>query len=225
MIARRAAVGALGAFGLGWTGLAHASTYEEFFRAIELDNAQAVAALLRRGFDPNARNTKREPALIVALHGGSPRAAAVLIGARGLQVNARNPKGETALMMAALHGHMEAARALLARDADVNQPGWTPLHYAASSTADEAPAMVALLLEHHAYIDAASPNGTTPLMMAVRYGRIDAARLLLQEGADPSLRNERGLSAIDFAQQANRPELVELVAEAIRQRQPHRGRW
>jgi ankyrin repeat protein len=206
-------------------GLAHAGAYEDFFKAIELDNGAAVADLLRRGFDPNARDPKGQPALIVALRGDSRKAAAALIAAKGLKVEERNAKDESALMLAALRGNLGAARALIKLDADVNKTGWTPLHYAASGTTQDAAAMVALLLEESAYIDAASPNGTTPLMMAVRYGTADVARLLIEEGADPTLKNDLGLTAIDFARQADRTDMVDLVAQAVRRRQPNRGRW
>lgn len=206
-------------------GLAHAGAYEDFFKAIELDNGAAVADLLRRGFDPNARDPKGQPALIVALRGDSRKAAAALIAAKGLKVEERNAKDESALMLAALRGNLGAARALIKLDADVNKTGWTPLHYAASGTTQDAAAMVALLLEESAYIDAASPNGTTPLMMAVRYGTGDVALLLIEEGADPTLKNDLGLTAIDFARQADRADMVDLVAQAVRRRQPNRGRW
>lgn len=206
-------------------GLAHAGAYEDFFKAIELDNGAAVADLLRRGFDPNARDPKGQPALIVALRGDSRKAAAALIAAKGLKVEERNAKDESALMLAALRGNLSAARALIRLDADVNKTGWTPLHYAASGTTQDAAAMVALLLEESAYIDAASPNGTTPLMMAVRYGTGDVALLLIEEGADPTLKNDLGLTAIDFARQADRTDMVDLVAQAVRRRQPNRGRW
>ncbi|WP_103018554.1 ankyrin repeat domain-containing protein [Alicycliphilus denitrificans] len=206
-------------------GLAHAGAYEDFFKAIELDNGAAVADLLRRGFDPNARDPKGQPALIVALRGDSRKAAAALIAAKGLKVEERNAKDESALMLAALRGNLSAARALIRLDADVNKTGWTPLHYAASGTTQDAAAMVALLLEESAYIDAASPNGTTPLMMAVRYGTGDVALLLIGEGADPTLKNDLGLTAIDFARQADRADMVDLVAQAVRRRQPNRGRW
>ncbi|WP_404298882.1 ankyrin repeat domain-containing protein [Alicycliphilus denitrificans] len=207
------------------SGPAQAGSYEDFFKAIELDNDATISALLKRGFDPNARDPKGQPALIVALRGDSRKAAAALIAAKGLKVEERNANDESALMLAALRGNLEAARALIARDADVNKTGWAPLHYAASGTTQEARPMVALLLEENAYIDAASPNGTTPLMMAVRYGQADVARLLVEEGADPQLKNELGLTALDFARQANRADMVELVSQAVRRRQPNRGKW
>lgn len=204
---------------------ARAGSYEDFFAAIARDDAGTIAALLQRGFDPNTRDPKGQPGLILALQAGALKAFDALMQARDLQVEARNAQGESALMMAALRGHVPAVRALIARDADVNKPGWTPLHYAATGTTPQQAEIIALLLEQHAYIDAASPNGTTPLMMAVRYGQGDVARLLVQEGADPTLKNELGLTALDFARQADRADMVELMAQAMRRRQPSAGKW
>ncbi|MGB4584254.1 MAG: ankyrin repeat domain-containing protein [Rhodoferax sp.] len=81
-----------------------------------------------------------------------------------------------------------------------------------------------LLLDENAYIDAASPNNTTPLMMAAHYGTAAAVKLLLEAGADPMLKNDLGLTAIDFAHRANRAESAELIAAFIRGRQP-KGSW
>lgn len=204
---------------------ARAGAWEDFFQAIELDDERTVADLLRRGFDPNARDARRQPAITVALFKDSRKVAAVLLASRKLDVEARNAKDESPLMMAALRGNLDAARTLIARDADVNKTGWTPLHYAASSGASDAQAMVALLLEHSAYIDAASPNGTTPLMMAAQYGEIDVARLLLQEGADPTIRNQQGLTALDFARKAERDGLAQDIIRAMQRQRPNKGQW
>lgn len=204
----------------GWAG-----SYDDFFAAVQRDDAQTIAALLRRGFDPNTRDPKGEVAITLALQAGALQAAQALLASRMLNVNALNRSDESPLMMAALKGHLAEARSLIARDADVNKTGWTPLHYAATGTSPQQTALIALLLEHHAYIDAASPNGTTPLMMAAHYGTADAVRLLLQEGADPTLRNRLGLTAADFALRASRQTIADMVVEAIRKRQPQRGQW
>ena len=110
---------------------------------------------------------------------------------------------------------------MIERDADVNKTGWAPLHYAATGG---HLAMIELLLENHAYIDAESPNGTTPLMMAAHYGTPAAVKLLLEAGADPRLKNQLGLTAIDFANRAGRQDAAELIAASVRSAQP-KGKW
>ncbi len=190
-----------------------ADSYVSFFRALGLDDVRTVQRLLDAGFDPNAADEKGQLALLVALRDDSPRVAEALLAHPGLKVDATNAAGETALMMAALHGRLEAARYLLERGAAVNRPGWTPLHYAASGTELR---MLTLLLERGAQIDAPSENGSTPLMMAARYGAIDGAELLLQRGADPKLLNHNGLSAADFARGAGRDRLADRLEQRAR---------
>lgn len=203
---------------------AWASSFDDFFAAIKRDDVGAVQNLARRGFDLNTRNAAGEHPLFLALRDDAPAVADFLVGQSKVDVNAISEKGETPLMMAALKGRLTLARRLIDRKAEVNKTGWTPLHYAATHSGTESPAMVRLLLEHHAYIDAESPNRTTPLMMAAHYGNPGVVKLLLEEGADPLLKNQKGLSAIDFAQGANRAESAEIIAAFVRAKQP-RGRW
>jgi ankyrin repeat protein len=145
----------------------------------------------------------------------------VLVDIPVTKVEVRTPQDESPLMLAALKGNLDLCEKLIARDADVNKPGWAPLHYAATGAHIE---VMKLLLANSAYIDAASPNGSTPLMMAAMYGNDAAVRLLLEAGADPSLKNSLGLTAIDFAQRAERKDAVNLIAAAIRATAP-KGSW
>lgn len=198
-----------------------AGSYDDFFGAIQRDDAEVVRKLLARGFDPNTVDSKGDYALIVALREPSLKVVAALLDNPQTRSEVRTAKDESPLMLAALQGHLDVCRLLIARDADVNKPGWTPLHYAATGG---HVAIIRLLLDHHAYIDAASPNGTTPLMMAAMYGTLDALRLLLEAGADPTLKNIQGLNAIAFARKVQREEAALLVAAAVRGRKP-KGVW
>lgn len=199
---------------------ATSGAFEDFFRAVKGDDAGTVKALLARGFDPNTPDEQGQTGLLVALREPSPRVVDALLASPKTQVEQRNASDESPLMMAALKGQQAIVARLIERDADVNKPGWAPLHYAA--TGGHA-AIIRLLLEHHAFIDAESPNGSTPLMMAAMYGSTEAVKLLLDEGADPLMRNQLGLTAIDFAQRARRPDAVELIAAAIREKRPDSG--
>ena len=61
-------------------------------------------------------------------------------------------------------------------------------------------------------------------MMAALYGTPAAVKLLLDAGADAALRNQLGMTAIEFANKANRRDSAELIAAARRSLQP-RGKW
>jgi uncharacterized protein len=199
-------------------------SFSDFFSAVKRNDANAVRQLAQRGFDLNTRNERGEHALFLALRDDAPEIASFLLGQASVQVEVRTAQGESPLMMAALKGRLELARRLIERKAEVNKPGWTPLHYAATNADGASLAVTRLLLEHHAYIDAESPNGSTPLMMAAHYGHPSVVKLLLEEGADPMLKNQQGLTAIDFANRAQRAESAEIIAAFVRARQPQ-GRW
>ena len=141
-----------------------AGSYDDFFKAVELDQAEVILDLLQRGFDPNSPNPKGQPALMWAMQKSSTKVAEVLMGWKTTNLSIHNPQNETPLMLAAITNQLEWCQKLIGKGADVNQPGWSPLHYAATSGNIE---IMRLLIENHAYVDAESPNGTTPLMMAV----------------------------------------------------------
>lgn len=201
--------------------VAYAGSYDDFFAAVQRDDAATVKSLLARGFDANTVDPKGLQGLYLALREPSLKVAQVLVDWPKTDVNALNTKDESPLMMAALRGQHEIAEKLIKRGADVNKTGWAPLHYAASRG---HLSLMALLLENSAYIDAESPNGTTPLMMAAMYGTPEAVKLLIDEGADPQLKNQQGLTALQFAQRGNRPDAAGLIATALRRKRPA-GQW
>lgn len=174
----------------------NAGSYEDFISALTFDKPDVIEKLLARGFDPNTPNEYGVPGLLVAFQSESPKCAMVLAKHPKTQVNVRNAHDETPLMLAAINNQMDLAKVLIERGADVNRPDWSPLHYAATRGHRE---MMRLLIEHDAYIDSEATNGTTPLMMAAYSGSPLAVKLLLEEGADPTLVNHGNASALDFA--------------------------
>jgi ankyrin repeat protein len=190
-----------------WAGAQ--SSYDTFFEAVRKDTVSTVSRLLSLGFDPNTLNEKGNTGLLQALFEPSLKVAHELLAHPKLDVNKVNQHDESALMVAALRGHEDIVAKLLARQADVNKTGWTPLHYAAASGQVK---IMRMLIEQHAFLDAESPNGTTPLMMAAGYGNGAAVKLLLDEGALPALKNQLGIDALGMARLHNRPDAIRLLS-------------
>ncbi len=198
-----------------------AGSYEDFFQATQRDQVQVVSNLLSRGFDPNTVNVNAEPAIFDAWDHGALKVLESLIRHPNTKLNVKNSHGESLLMLVCLKGNLKFSQLLIERQADINHPGWTPLHYAATNGNTK---IVKMLLDESAYIDAESPNGTTPLMMAARYGSPEAVQLLIKEGADIHLKNQLGLSALNFAKDGGRPDSIKLIETALAQSAPQASR-
>jgi len=184
-------------------------SYREWFEAVRIDDVRRVQALLARGFDPNSVEPERfDTALILSVRLKSSKVFSALLQAPDVNLNARSLNGDTALMIAAYLPDIPRALALIAKGVEINRPGWTALHYAAASG---SLLIIQRLLDESAFIDAESPNKTTPLMMAARGGHGAVIKLLLDEGADPKLKNEADMTAADFARVQGFKELARFL--------------
>lgn len=196
---------------LALVALANAGPAEDLLLAAQRDDGYRLSNLLLRGADPNPRDARGRTPLHIALQEESEKALASLLAHPGLDVNAVNTAGETPLMLAALKGRLDWVQALAQRGAQIDREGWTALHYACSGPDN---GVAPWLLAQGAVIDARSPNGSTPLMLAAGYGGISTAEILLKAGANARLLNEQQLSAADFAERAGRDKLAKLLRSA-----------
>jgi ankyrin repeat protein len=124
--------------------------------------------------------------------------------------------GWTPLHLAAFFGREEVARMLLRRHAQVNlhsrsPEGNTPLH---AAVAGKQPALVGLLLEHGADVDAADSLGWTPLNHAAHEGVAEIVESLLRHGADPTIPSDDGRTPLETALSEGHPELVRYFEDA-----------
>ena len=201
--------------------ISSAGSYEDFFKAVKSDDVKTVQALLQRGFDPNTVNPMGVPGLMIAVREPSLKVAQLLAAWPKVKTEVRNDKDESVLMLASLKGYLPLVKQLVENDADVNKPGWTPLHYAATGG---HVAVIEHLLEHSAYIDAESPNASTPLMMAAMYGSPESVKHLIQAGADLTVKNHLGMTALDFAIKGNRLNSQELIQTGLERLAAHKAR-
>ena len=103
------------------------------------------------------------------------------------------------------------------RGADPNlcqNDGVSPLIKAAMAPGDAGLGAAALLLDAKADIDHQSEAGNTALFFACQCSNIEVAQLLLERGADKTLKNNRGMDAVGKADTptVRKEELLALLA-------------
>ena len=106
---------------LAGASMAHASSYDDFFRAVRQDNSAKIQELLNRGFDANTQDAKGQNALCIALSEETLQAAKTLIGWSQTDVNKLNAADESPLMLAAIKGHLDLAELLVDYGARIDE--------------------------------------------------------------------------------------------------------
>ncbi len=193
---------------------ASADETDDWFIAIQNDHIGKVEDMLKAGFDPNTVETKRgDTGLILAIREDSNRVFNLLLADKRIKLDTSAFNGDNALMIACYKGNEQAVLKLLKKGAKVNKDGWSPLHYAAANGNNN---IVKMLLLRDAFVNAASPNGTTPVMMAAEAGHIYTVKLLYDNGADLTITNQQKLSAIDFANMNQNKAIAEGIQYLIK---------
>jgi ankyrin repeat protein len=176
--------------------------------AVRADDREMAKLLLEGGAKPDAINRYGVAPLQLAATNGNAAMVRVLLDA-GARPDTANPGGETVLMTAARAGSVETVQLLASRGADVNaREMWFGENGLMWAAAENHAGVVRALVKLGAQVNARSrvvaapelefpksggPNmpfargGWTALMHASREGAIDAARVLVELGADPNL--------------------------------------
>ncbi|MES2237043.1 MAG: ankyrin repeat domain-containing protein [Pseudomonadota bacterium] len=181
-----------------------------FSVAIERGDVAQARAWLDTGLPPDFEGSLIGSGLMIGAWEGNISMMALFLS-RGADVNAVNAHGETALLHASWKGHLDAVRWLIAQGAQPSRQGkaWSALHYAAFAGHE---AIVRYLLTQGAEVNALSPNGSTPLMMAAREGQAEIATALLKAGAQGGINNDNGENAVRWAMRNNNVIIAREIA-------------
>jgi len=138
----------------------------------------------------------------------------------GFPVNHGDIQKRTLLMYAAFNGHTNVIQLLISKGADVNATdfsGSTALMFAASGK--NLPA-VKLLIKNKAKVNAVDSNEHwTPLMWAAAEGQIEVVHYLLEQSADPLLKDIDGDTATSFAKKKNHQAVANMIQSRISEKQ------
>jgi ankyrin repeat protein len=130
----------------------------------------------------------------------------------GADPNQPDAHGQTPLMLACVGGSLEIAKSLIDFHAIVDlqdEHGMTALMM---GSARRRTAIVRILFSEHAAVNVQDKRGSTALMLAAN---IEIAGLLLEHGADTSLRDRAGKTVHD--RMASRPEMTALLIRSARE--------
>ncbi|MCH8315875.1 MAG: ankyrin repeat domain-containing protein [Planctomycetes bacterium] len=196
--------------------------------AINSGSIDCVSLLLENGADPNAKVSADKDALWLIANSpdADPRLLEVLLEA-GYRLEPGGGDTDEAISMAIANGNEKFIHRLLKlgavpgygslraavgngrvdwlelfvrNGADlglVSIDGWPILH---AVSPDEKPReIVEFLIQHGQHIDSADGLGVTGLMVAAALESADLCRIFLDFGADPNLRDDSGMNALDHA--------------------------
>jgi ankyrin repeat protein len=189
--------------------------------AASKDDVAQVRQLLKAGANPNVRNKlDTTPLMEAAFHSNAEIIKALLDA--GADPNAPGADGQTPLMLVARGTNVAAAKLLLDKGASPrareSQRQQTALMWAAANSQGPQGAMVRLLVEHGADLDAKtatdlmtplvsgepraqprSPGGMTALMFASREGCLDCVAAIIEKGAAIDLPDPEGVTPLLWA--------------------------
>jgi ankyrin repeat protein len=200
-----------------------------------VDDLEAVRLLLRHGADPNAMSDFKRTALQLAA--GQRNGTAVVQALLDAGAEAKQPS----LVAAAAGGHVEAIRLLLkAGVVDTGEAAIAALRgncvecfeaIAAAQpglrlpTALEAllppigairPDVIRLALDRGANVNGRDRRSLTPILRVVAgdFVERDAAKMLIDRGADLAVTSPDGWTALDYARRLGRAPVVDLLTES-----------
>jgi len=164
--------------------------------------------LMALGADLSIKNAQGDNLLFRAITARNPELVQILLG-NGFDPRQQNGYNMSPIEHAAGMNSVEIINLLVSKGADLQVPSSRiPLLHRASVS----PGVDVLhyLLDRDFDIDVKDNSGRTPLMIAVDFGNLAAARALIMRGADINLANSEGIVPVQIAVKKGSSDLIDL---------------
>ena len=161
-------------------------------------NVQAVKSIMERGADPSLMDNLGWSTLHHAAAGGDTDIIS-LIHTHLPNIESKTGEGYTPLMVAVFNGKLHAVKWFLEKGATVaceDKRGRNMLHFAAQSGDTD---IISLIHTHLPNIESKTADGETPLIIAVRHGKLQGVKCLLERGANPLAKDNDGQDSLQHA--------------------------
>ena len=189
----------------------------QYFR--RLTSGTVIETLLEWGTNVEIRGQYNKTALIWAAEIGQAGSVRALL-AHDANPNARDAFGETTLHYASANGYLDVVKDLVERGGDVlarNGREMQPIHLATNNERGSKYSIVNYLVGKRVDVNSRDGTGYTALHSAAKMGRTRQARLLLESGADPTIVDGNGESAMHVARANGLEDMIQLL-DIFRQR-------
>jgi len=177
---------------------------DELFFAVQICDIDRVRELLEMGADPNVKQGSLSALHMVAMADESICAGILeLLLEYGANPNVRDSVGATPLHDATLSGKINAVKKLLEHGADVNV---------------RTTGAIVVMEEYAGIFTESTYSVVTPLHLAAYKGYAEIAKILLERGANPNIRDDDDLTPLEIAQMRNDAETARVIEEYSRRR-------
>jgi ankyrin repeat protein len=132
--------------------------------------------------------------------------------ARGANVATKDRDGGSAILNAVFFGYRDAVAELLKYKHNIDPDNLSEAMLIAAGMGHTD--IVRDLIQNQVSVNVAGLHQRTPLMAAVKFGRLDAVRVLLQSGGDLTAKDDEGQDVAALAQQQGDDAIVELISKA-----------
>ncbi|XP_048577386.1 transient receptor potential cation channel subfamily A member 1 isoform X2 [Nematostella vectensis] len=178
---------------------------------------ESINLLLGKNCEIDAKDANDQCPLHIAASNGSVEAARILAHHSPEAVFSRDSYGHTPIHKAASHGYWKTCEALLknmssTRLRDLNFQ--TPLHSAVTSgSIQTVKTFLGRTMDSNVLLEMQDSNGNTALHLACANDEVKIVKLLLDEGADVTMRNKDDKTCLDVAIDWERTEVAKALIQ------------
>jgi len=131
---------------------------------------------------------------------------------QGIDINQANPKGFTPFILAVYNNNIDAVKFLLKNGAKTDAQDLSGNTALMGATFKGYVEMTNLLVnEGKANVNQLNSNGATALIFAATFGQVEIIKILLDAGADRSIKDGRGKTAKDHAVMQENETIIKML--------------